>query len=360
MSDHKDHDRSRRYLSLFMLVPALLFFCHFLYFANFPDWYVWFDIPLQLFGIMVFPLYHIYFRLLTVDDEISFRKYILHLVLPLTFVILYGIAVFNSSLPEYKAWLFNKIDSPGSPSVQFLQILRVIMKMIFCAQVIFYTIANHRLINRYSDRAIQFYSDLRDAQTNYAKMLNLSIVASGVVTLVVVAVGRTFLMSQDFLIFFAWLSITVTLYFIGYLGARQKVINPDVLQDNSEPVQLFNTSVTDQEVLVNKILLTFVESKLYLNNDLTIQDLAKTVGTNRTYLSTVINQNFNLNFCTFVNGFRVNELERVILETPDYLLVQYVVLCGFGSVNSMKRSVTAITGMSFHDFRSSVLMKKRA
>ncbi len=72
MIDNKGHHISRRYLSVFMLVPALLFFCHFLYFANFSDWYVYFDLPLQLFGMMVFPLYHIYFRLLTIDDKISF------------------------------------------------------------------------------------------------------------------------------------------------------------------------------------------------------------------------------------------------------------------------------------------------
>ena len=66
------------------------------------------------------------------------------------------------------------------------------------------------------------------------------------------------------------------------------------------------------------------------------------------------------NFCAFVNGFRVKELERVMLENPDYPLDQYVVVCGFGSVNSMKRSVSAITGMSIREFRSSLLMKKLA
>jgi hypothetical protein len=42
LSDYKGHHVSRRYLSAFMLVPALLLFCQFLYFAPFPDWYVYF------------------------------------------------------------------------------------------------------------------------------------------------------------------------------------------------------------------------------------------------------------------------------------------------------------------------------
>jgi AraC-like DNA-binding protein len=111
---------------------------------------------------------------------------------------------------------------------------------------------------------------------------------------------------------------------------------------------------------MNKILTEFRENKLYLNNELTLHDVAKIVGSNRTYLSGIINQKFNQNFCAFVNGFRVQELELVMLENPDYVLDQYVVLCGFGSVNSMKRSVAACTGMSFHDFKSALRMRKRA
>ena len=361
MSDHKGHHLSRKYLSFYLLVPAFNLFCHFLYFAPFPDLYVYFDLPLQTFGMLFFPLYHIYFRLLTVDDKISFKKHIKFHVLPLIITLVYGIAVFNSTLPEYKAWLFNKPIDPNSQSVQFLQIMRHVLRIGFTIQGIYYIAANHLLINKYSDRAERFYSDVRDAKTGYAKMLNLSIIVSSVITLLLVIIGRAFLMSADGLIFLAWSSLTVTAFFVGILGSRQKVINPDVEEENNdEPVQLLIPSVNEPDVLINKLISEFRENKLYLNSELTIHDVAKTVGSNRTYLSAIINQNFNQNFCGFVNGFRVKELERMILENPDYVLNQYVELCGFGSVNSMKRSVAANAGMSFNDFRSSLLMKKRA
>ncbi len=361
MSDHKGHHLSRRYLSFYMLVPAFNLFCHFLYFAPFPEWYVYLDLPLQTFGMLFFPLYHIYFRLLTVDDKISFKKHIKFHVLPLIITLVYGIAVFNSTFPEYKAWLFNKTIDPSSQSVQFLQIMRHVLRIGFTIQGIYYIAANHLLINKNADKAARFYSDVRDAKTGYAKMLNLSILVSCVITVLLVVIGRAFLMSADGLIFLAWSSLTVTAFFIGSLGARQKVINPDVEeQNNDEAVQLLDPTVNEQEVLMNKILSEFRENKLYLNSELTLHDVAKIVGSNRTYLSTIINQKFNQNFCAFVNGFRVKELERLVLENPDYVLDQYVLLCGFGSVNSMKRSVAAISGMSFSDFRSTVLMKKRA
>jgi hypothetical protein len=49
-----------------------------------------------------------------------------------------------------------------------------------------------------------------------------------------------------------------------------------------------------------------------------------------------------------------------VIENPDFAVDEYVLRCGFGSVNSMKRSVAAITGISFSDFKSSLLIKKTA
>jgi AraC-like DNA-binding protein len=361
MSDSKGHHLSRRYLSVFMLVPALLMFCQFLYFAPFPEWFVVFDLPLQFIGMMVFPLYHVYFRLLTVDKKLSIKKHFSVHMLPVIISIAYAVAVFNASGSEYRAWLFHKYTDPDSLSVQFLQLTRNALKIGVCIQVVYYSVANHVIINKYADRAAQFYSDERDAKTRYAKLLNLSVILTGLVTFVLFAIGRAFLMSAENIIIPGWIMLTVSFYMIGSLGARQKVINPDVEEaNNDEPAQLLIQSENEQDVLMNKILSEFRENKLYLNSELTIHDVAKIVGSNRTYLSTIINQKFNQNFCAFVNGFRVKELERVMLENPDYVLDQYVMLCGFGSVNSMKRSVGACAGMSFNDLRSKVLMKKRA
>jgi AraC-like DNA-binding protein len=360
MIANKGHHLSRKYLSVFLLVPGFNLFCHFLYFAPFPELYVYFDLPLQTFGMLFFPLYHIYFRLLTVDDKISFKKHIRFHILPLIITIIYGIAVFNSTLPEYKAWLFNKTVDTTSQSVQFLQIMRFVLKTAFAIQGVYYITANHLLINKYADKAERFYSDVRDAKTNYAKMLNLVIIVSGVVTVLLVLIGRAFLMSADVLIFIAWSLLTVTVYFVGSLGVRQRVINPDIAKVDEQipvlkPVQ--KSQDFDQNTIINRLLSEFIEKKIYLKNDLTIQDVAKTIGSNRTYISIAINQKFNQNFCTFVNGFRIKELERLMMENPDYVSTSYITNCGFGSLNSMKRSIMAITGLSLSDFKSSVLKK---
>ena len=46
----------------------------------------------------------------------------------------------------------------------------------------------------------------------------------------------------------------------------------------------------------------FVEKKLHRNHDLSVSQLAREIGTNRSYLSAWLNNTLGTNFCDFVNG----------------------------------------------------------
>jgi AraC-like DNA-binding protein len=41
-------------------------------------------------------------------------------------------------------------------------------------------------------------------------------------------------------------------------------------------------------------------------------------------------------------------------KDPEYSTVELAEICGFGSVNSMKRAVTAKTGLLFSDFKKQI------
>ncbi|MEI8084847.1 MAG: helix-turn-helix domain-containing protein [Paludibacter sp.] len=89
-----------------------------------------------------------------------------------------------------------------------------------------------------------------------------------------------------------------------------------------------------------------------------IIDVANAVGTNRTYVSVVINMYYNQNFCSFVNTYRIAELESVLRKNPISSYELLMLSCGFGSVNSMKRSITAKTGLSISEWKKQVLSKQ--
>ena len=103
---------------------------------------------------------------------------------------------------------------------------------------------------------------------------------------------------------------------------------------------------------MRKLLVEFEVNKIYLDNQLNILDVVQAVGTNRSYISTVINQQYNQNFCSFVNGFRLQELQRVYTQNPDYTNEVLAECCGFGSVSSLRRAVYAKTGLSVTEWKN--------
>jgi len=336
-----------------MLLPVVCFIAHFLYFTPYPKIYPYFDFAYQYAGSLILPVYYIYFRLLTVDEEFSFKAHSIYLVIPTILATVYCIGAFLTPKIEYRTWLFDEQAFSDSPYVRFLVIMRAILRIQFLIQVIFTIVANHLLIQKYADKAEQFYSNLHDGRSSNAKMLNFSIIIICAVSFIGVAMGRRLLISKDYVIYFIWSISTVIIYFIGYLGFKQKPINPmfEFINnaDNQNPLDVL--PIRSQKKILSRILVEFDENKIYLNKQLTIMDVVQAVGTNRTYISLVINQQYHQNFCTFVNDHRFEELEHVIKENPDYSNDMLAESCGFGSVISLKRTVSAKTGMSITEWR---------
>ena len=337
-----------------MILSAIIFTSHFLYFAPLPNIYIYFDIPLQFIGICAFPLYHVYFRLLTVDEKFTLKAHGKYLLIPIAIAMIYSIGVLFAPADEYKAWLFNKTVDVTSGAIRFLGIMRSVIHITFAGTIVLSLAGNYWLITKYGHKAEQFYSDIRDAKQKNAKMLIYSILAMGLLSLVFRLIGREFLLPKDFFIYSGWSMFTVMLYLMGNSGLQQKTLNPyfepaGITKKEYLPLK---TTVKEWEKLQAQILEEFAVNKIYLNSDLNIVDIVKKVGTNRTYLSAFINQQYNQNFCSFVNDYRIKEVQKVMLENPECTSQYLADHCGFGSVNSMKRAVYARSAISLSELKN--------
>jgi AraC-like DNA-binding protein len=323
--------------------------------------YPYFDGLLVLSGLLAFPLYHIYFRLLTLDGKFSFKKHHRYLIAPMAVFMVYSVAVLMTPWEEYKGWLFKEITHEASPRLHILDFLRKIIVVTFVVQLFLSIIGNHRLITKYGQKAEQYYSNIRDGKDRYSKMLNYSILAMSMASLLAILAGRFWLMSKDGVIYMVWGVFSVSLYVMGYLGLNQKIINPADDTAIDEEVLQPSVDISDPEhkKLLEKIHRELAINKIYLNNNLIIMDLVKIVGTNRSYISAAINQQYNQNFCSFINTYRIEELKCLLVEKPDYRNIDLAEECGFGSVISMKRAVTAKTGLQFPDFKEHILGERR-
>lgn len=350
----------RIFLSRFMILPLVCYITQFLYFAPLHQIYPYFDFAYQYAGGLILPVYYIYFRLLTVDEKFSLKLHVRYFAVPSFLATLYCIGAILTPRNEYLTWLFDEHAFPDSPYIRFLSIMRIIFRIQFLLLVIITFIGNRLLLHKYGERAEQFYSDSKDGKYNNSKMLNYSIIIIFAASFVAVAIGRSLLMSKDTTIYAVWSISTAMMCIIGYMGYKQKTINPTFdLQDIHEELNQSGGMLNEaQKELLNKVLTSFVDEKIYLNSQLNIMDLVQAVGTNRTYISSVINQQYKQNFCSFVNGYRVEELKNKIIENRDYSNETLAECCGFGSVISLRRAVSAKTGMSLNEWKKQILLSE--
>lgn len=96
------------------------------------------------------------------------------------------------------------------------------------------------------------------------------------------------------------------------------------------------------------VLEDVVEKKeLYLNQELTLVDLAKAVNTNRTYLSYYFSNVKKTTFYDYINQLRITKkCLPMMQEHPEYTLDYVAAKSGFKSISTFRRAFIKLTGKS--------------
>jgi AraC-like DNA-binding protein len=108
-----------------------------------------------------------------------------------------------------------------------------------------------------------------------------------------------------------------------------------VLRDVEE-----DTSLSLKERLLNY----FENEKPYLSKDLSMQEVAMRLFTNKSYLSKTINVEMNKNFRELVNYFRVREAMRIFSANTDISMSDLRDMCGFNNNASFTSAFKLNTG----------------
>ncbi len=118
--------------------------------------------------------------------------------------------------------------------------------------------------------------------------------------------------------------------------------------------QTSELSEQDKQKYLDKLLAHLEADKIYLEPSITLTALAKKLRIPNRYLSQIINETFNLNFCDFINRYRV-EYSKPYLSKSDngkknILEIAYMV--GFNSKSSFNQAFKKHTGVTPSEFRS--------
>ncbi|MBQ6548905.1 MAG: AraC family transcriptional regulator, partial [Prevotella sp.] len=92
-----------------------------------------------------------------------------------------------------------------------------------------------------------------------------------------------------------------------------------------------------------------IDTQLYLQHDMTLAQLAKSIGTNRYYLSQYFSS-LDMNYNTYINDLRINHfvgLYREALDTQRSFTVQQLALeSGYRSYSTFSDVIKRKTGKS--------------
>lgn len=148
------------------------------------------------------------------------------------------------------------------------------------------------------------------------------------------------------------ISFTVVIYSVAYYTARRKFSGQILQHDIVESKKVAQTAeATDQSVLTRhevaeKILRVMDSEKLFLKSGLSIIDVTRAVGSNRTYVSESINTVMNQSFNDFINNMRVSYAMELMKENPKKCISDIAVESGFASDAAFYRNFRKFSGES--------------
>ena len=88
------------------------------------------------------------------------------------------------------------------------------------------------------------------------------------------------------------------------------------------------------------------EDKPYIKESLTLLDVAEETKLSPRLLSEFLNKYYKVNFCTWINRLRIEEVKRLLLERPNLSLAEISMMVGFSDPASLSKIFKKISNES--------------
>lgn len=102
----------------------------------------------------------------------------------------------------------------------------------------------------------------------------------------------------------------------------------------------------DEDSLASRFQHLMMDQHLFLQPKLSLDDVAESLNTNKTYVSKMVNNTYNLGFPELINILRVDYAEQYIISHREARQEEIAQECGFLSASSFNTTFKKVTGMT--------------
>ncbi len=310
------------------------------------------------FPIILGPILFFYTKSL-VNENIaaSFRNFLLHAI-PFLFITTLLVYDFYFLSPQEKLIYYDR-ETQGETS-GFIYIAEFFINF----SIPFYSIVSLLLLKKHLKQIKQSYSNTKYIDLHWLKIVLICMVFVSFVSVLMGLLSDYFnLISFEDGDNLMYITLTVIIYFLGYYGIKQKPIlsndNP-ISQIETTPTQKSKYATSslkdvEKEKLTQRLTISMENEKPYLNENLTLKELANKLETTPNNLSQIINEKFNKNFYEFINGHRINEVKSLLSdpEYSHYSMLGIAFECGFNSKSTFNSVFKQLTGKTPSEFKKS-------
>lgn len=333
-----------------MISAFSLFLTHGIFFLG--DHLLYFSVePIYLFAnLSVYPIYYVYVRSLTIENRLTFRH--LFYLAPALVISLASFFVglmlsdqernfyFEEFLLHWNLNLFDQFSASW-----FKVVIFIIARIVFLGQVFYTLFKGLILILQHEEDILNNYSNKKIKMVVGVKYININLIIAVCTSIVIAIIGRNLFYDNKILLIFPSVIFMLVFFVIGFFGNQ---IVPVKIPDRCKIVDTTINDPKTKRELKEKLLTLFNDKKIFKNPELKICDVSDSVDSGCSNISSLINDEFKVNFCDFVNQYRISLAKTLLLDDPysNFTLSDIASEVGFSSQESFVRVFKEYEGIS--------------
>lgn len=324
---YRRSDKAKRTMTWFLLADTILYLCHAYYFIfdfNPVAEGVW-----EFCSLSVYPLFYQYIRQLTSEKTFNWHE---------------GWMFLPAVISAICIWT-------GAVTAGLL-----IHKTVFTIQALSIAVCGYKKLKSYDQELQQVYADTNKIGTAPLRHLLLCFVTISICSAIFNIIGKQLFHDSEWLVIIPSVFYSTMLFLLCMVVFKQKFVAATLsmeLQDDSPelPEAAGGKEEISMQAMAEKfspiIQRLMEEEHFYLKQDIKISDLAREIGTCRTYLSKYLNQELGVSFSDYINKQRIEYAKQLLREEEKTMRMDQIAFnSGFSSEVSFYRNFKKFASMT--------------